>query len=160
MYGHLGDSAVGSSPTECECRSMGGVDSLAIAAPEGLIDPWLKSVSFWNGDKPVVVLTYYATHPQSYYGEGDVTSEFVGLARSAREKALGDLPHIHFNGAGGNVAAGKYNDGSPEMRPILANRMEKAMQQAWEKTSKTTLLRLVFRRDPWKNPWMDFSRAD
>ena len=37
-------------------------DSLAIAAPEGLIDPWLKSVSFWDGDSPIAVLTYYATH--------------------------------------------------------------------------------------------------
>lgn len=114
-------------------------DSLAIAAPEGLIDPWLRSVSFWNGDQPIVVLTYYATHPQSYYGEGDVTSEFVGLARAAREEALGDLPHIHFNGAGGNVTAGKYNNGSPEMRPVLTSRMEKAMQQAWEQQRKTPI---------------------
>lgn len=111
-------------------------DSLAIAAPEGLIDPWLKCLSFWDGDDPVVVMTYYAVHPQSYYGKGDVSAEFVGLARSAREKALGNIPHIHFNGAGGNVAAGKFNDGSPEMRPILASRMEKAMKQAWEATAK------------------------
>ena len=55
-------------------------DPKAIAAPEGVIDPWLKSVSFWNGDRAVAVLTYYATHPQSHYGKGDVTCEFVGLA--------------------------------------------------------------------------------
>ncbi|MDA0195156.1 MAG: hypothetical protein O2887_08395 [Bacteroidetes bacterium] len=114
-------------------------DSLAIAAPEGLIDPWLKSVSFWDGDNPIAVLTYYATHPQSYYGEGDVTSEFVGIAREARQKTLEGLPHIHLNGASGNVAAGKYNDGSVEMRPILANRMELAMKKAWENTQKTPL---------------------
>lgn len=112
-------------------------DPEAIAAPEGLIDPWLKSVSFWNGDQALAVLTYYATHPQSYYGKGEVTSEFVGIARAARERALNDLPHIHFNGAGGNVAAGKYNDGSKERRPVLAKRMETAMQTAWEQTKKT-----------------------
>ncbi|MDF9798904.1 hypothetical protein OKW21_004167 [Catalinimonas alkaloidigena] len=114
-------------------------DSLAIAAPEGLIDPWLKSVSFWQDDTPLAVLTYYAVHPQSYYGEGDVTCEFVGIARNEREKALGGLPHIHFNGAGGNVAAGKYNDGSVERRPILAKRMEEAMRQAWENIDKFPL---------------------
>lgn len=110
-------------------------DSAAIAAPEGLIDPWLKCVSFWNNDQPLAVMTWYATHPQSYYGEGDITSEFVGLARRAREETT-RIPHIHFNGAGGNVAAGKYNDGSKEMRPVLASRMEAGMKGAWENTKK------------------------
>lgn len=104
----------------------------AIAAPEGVIDPYLRCVSFWNGSKPICCLTYYACHPQSYYGKGDVTAEFVGLARAQREKALADLPHIHFNGAGGNVAAGKYNDGSPEMRPVLTDRLVAGMKAAWE----------------------------
>ncbi len=106
----------------------------AIAAPEGTIDPVLTLVSFWNNDQPIACLTYYATHPQSYYGKGDVTSEFVGIARSQREKMLNGLPHIHFNGASGNVAAGKYNDGSPENRPVLAARMADGMKKAWETT--------------------------
>jgi hypothetical protein len=114
-------------------------DPEAVAAPEGLIDPWLKSISFWNEDRPVAVLTYYACHPQSYYGQGEVTCEFVGIARNAREKALGNLPHVHFNGAGGNITAGKYNDGSVERRPILAQRVETAMQGAWENTVKTPI---------------------
>lgn len=114
-------------------------DSAARAAPEGLIDPWLKCVSFWNGEVPVAAMTYYATHPQSYYGQGDVTCEFIGIARNAREATLNGLPHIHFNGAGGNIAAGKYNDGSPEMRPVLAQRVEKAMQNAWNNTKRTVI---------------------
>ena len=108
----------------------------AIAAPEGVIDPYLQAISFWQGDEPLAVLTYYATHPQSYYGQGDVTSEFVGLARAAREKALPEVAHVHFNGASGNVAAGKYNDGSTRLRPILAARMEAGMRAAWEATVK------------------------
>lgn len=107
----------------------------AIAAPEGVIDPWLRSLSFYNGDKVLAVLTYYATHPQSYYGQGDVTSEFVGIARSMREKQVPSL-HVHFNGASGNVAAGKYNDGSREMRPVLARRMAEGMRHAWENTRR------------------------
>ena len=114
-------------------------DPIAIAAPEGLIDPWLRCVSFWQEETPLAVLTYYATHPQSYYGQGDVNPEFVGMARKAREQALNDLPHIHFNGAGGNVAAGKYNDGSPDLRPILAGRMEAGMKQAWEQSQKVPI---------------------
>lgn len=79
-------------------------------------------------------MTYYATHPQSYYGQGDVTCEFIGIARNAREKEMNGVPHIHFNGAGGNIAAGKYNDGSEAMHPVLAERVEKDMRAAWEQT--------------------------
>jgi hypothetical protein len=114
-------------------------DPEGIAAPEGVIDPILRMLSFWNGDHPIVCLSYYATHPQSYYGKGDVTAEFVGLARAQREKDLGGLLDVHFNGAGGNVAAGKYNDGSPEMRPVLAQRVADGLRKAWEATQKTPL---------------------
>lgn len=108
----------------------------AQAAPEGVIDPMLKLISFWHEQTPLVCLTYYATHPQSYYGLGDVTAEFVGLARAQRERELSGLPHVHFNGASGNVAAGKYNDGSPENRPVLTQRMAEGMRKAWEATTK------------------------
>src|SRR6185503_1607929 len=47
---------------------------------------------------------------------GAVSADFVGLARSHREKAEPTWAHVHFNGAGGNVAAGKYNDGSEPNR--------------------------------------------
>ena len=110
-------------------------DSAAIAAPEGLIDPWLRSVSFWQHDVPLVNLNYYTTHPMSHYGQGDVSSDFVGIAREARQHQLG-ISQIYFSGAGGNITAGKYNDGSPERRYILADRVEQAMTQAWETSTK------------------------
>lgn len=122
-------------------------DPAAIAAPEGLIDPWLKSVSFWNEDQAIVVLNYYATHPMSHYGKGDVSSDFVGIARDAREKQIG-VPHIYFTGGSGNITAGKYNDGSPERRFLLADRMENAMRLAWEQTEKTPVSKSDL---DWKN---------
>lgn len=111
----------------------------ALAAPEGVIDPMLKMLTFFDQDQPLVALSYYATHPQSHFGKGDVTSEFVGLARAEHEKTLGGLTLVHFNGAGGNVAAGKYNDGTPEMRVVLTERMSDAMRRAWESTEKQPL---------------------
>jgi hypothetical protein len=111
----------------------------AVAAPEGVIDPRVRVLSFWNGDRPLAVLSYYATHPQSYYGEGGVSYDFVGMARALREQALPGVPHIHFNGAAGNVAAGKYNDGSPANRPALAGRLADGMKAAWESTARTPL---------------------
>ncbi|HQU42942.1 MAG: hypothetical protein B7Z73_11750 [Planctomycetia bacterium 21-64-5] len=106
------------------------------AEPEGVIDPDCRLISFWDGDRPIASVTYYTTHPQSYYGAGGVSADFVGMARSLREKALPDAMHVHFNGASGNVTAGKYNDGSREMRPVLAERLAAGMQKAWENTKK------------------------
>lgn len=109
----------------------------AVAAPEGVVDPWVQSTSFWDGNKPVAVITYYATHPQSHYGNGGISWEFVGMARAMREKAVPGAAHIHFNGASGNVAAGKYNDGAPEKRALLAQRLALGMAAAWDATAKT-----------------------
>lgn len=111
-------------------------DEAIRAEPEGVIDPDVRLVSFWDGDKPLVSITYYATHPQSYYGQGGVSADFPGLARSLREKALPEIAHVHFNGAGGNVTAGKYNDGSKPLRGALAERLAAGMQKAWENTKK------------------------
>jgi hypothetical protein len=58
------------------------------------------------------------------------------------------VPHIYFSGAGGNIAAGKYNDGSPERRSVLAEQVKKAMDQAWKRVKKTPLSQSDF---DWKN---------
>ncbi len=120
-------------------QSSGGRNPAAREAPEGTIDPLVRMVSFWNEDKPLAVLTYYATHPQSYYGRGGVNWDFVGIARKMREDGLAGLPHIHFDGAGGNVAAGKYNDGSEEKRPLLARRLAEGMKLAWQSQKKSPI---------------------
>ena len=82
--------------------------------------PSLSLVSLWNGERPVAVLSYYATHPQSYYRTGLPNPDFPGLARFLRQLAVPAALHVHFTGAGGNIGAGKYNDGSPENRLALA----------------------------------------
>jgi len=106
--------------------------------PEGVIDPKLKLVTFWNGDQAIAALSYYATHPQSYYRTGKANPDFPGLARNQSEQIQG-VPHIHFNGAGGNITAGKYNDGSPENRQILADRLAGAFRRAWASTRKQAI---------------------
>lgn len=106
--------------------------------PEGVIDPKLKLVTFWNGGQAIAALSYYATHPQSYYRTGKANPDFPGLARNHSEQIQG-VPHIHFNGAGGNITAGKYNDGTPENRQILADRLSGAFRRAWASTKKAPL---------------------
>jgi hypothetical protein len=111
-------------------------DPAVRAEPEGLIDPELSMVSFWSTNKPIAVLTYYAVHPQSYYRTGIANPDFPGVARFFRQLAVPSALHVHFNGAGGNLGAGKYNDGSPENRLILAERLADGMKRAWESTER------------------------
>ncbi len=109
------------------------------AEPDGVIDPELTSISFWNGDQPLSVLTYYACHPQSYYRTGVPSPDFPGIARFIRGQDVPDALHVHFNGAGGNIGAGKYNDGNKANRMILARRMAEGMKKAFESTNKTAV---------------------
>ncbi|HEY3787817.1 MAG TPA: hypothetical protein VGL71_03135 [Urbifossiella sp.] len=109
-------------------------DPVLRAEPEGVIDPEVSLLSFWNCERPVAVLSYYACHPQSYYRTGIPSPDFPGIARFIRGQAVSDALHVHFNGAGGNIGAGKYNDGNKENRLVLAQRLAAGMKQAWEKT--------------------------
>ena len=118
------------------------------AEPEGLIDPYLKTVSFWNGDRAVAALHYYACHPMSYYGDGHATPDFCGLAREKRRADDPQIMQMYFDGCGGNIAAGKYNDGSPAMRPILRDRIYDAMVAAWKATKKHPITQYVWRSEP------------
>lgn len=113
-------------------------DPAAHEAPEGTIDPLVKLVMFYNGDKPIAALTYYATHPQSYYRTGKANPDFPGIARNMRQEVTG-VPHIHFNGASGNVTAGKYNDGAVENRQILADRLANGMETAFKEVKKSPI---------------------
>ncbi|MEZ6128676.1 MAG: hypothetical protein R3C59_08325 [Planctomycetaceae bacterium] len=94
-----------------------------IAMPEGLIDPILKTVAFYDGTEKIAACHYYATHPMSMYGKGHVSSDFPGLARKQRQKDEPRCAHLYFTGCGGNIAAGKYNDGSAEARDGLIQRV-------------------------------------
>ena len=130
---------IGSNGLSRATRYSSCKDSSLRAEPEGLIDPMISLISFWNNDQPVAVLSFYATHPQSYYRTGVVNPDFPGIARFYRQLAVPQALHIHFNGAGGNITAGKYNDGSPENRRILAERLADGMKRAWESTHKESI---------------------
>ncbi|HIA17964.1 MAG TPA: hypothetical protein EYN70_00835 [Planctomycetaceae bacterium] len=125
--------------------SNSGGNAAYAAADDGLIDPWLKTISFWNESKPLLALHAYATHPMSYYGRGGVTSDFVGLAREKRRRDDFSVGQIYVSGCSGDVTAGKYNDGSPDNRPVLAERMYQAMKKSWESTKKSPLRTVGFR---------------
>lgn len=115
--------------------------------PDGQIDPMLKTIGFWNGGKKLASLHYYATHPMSFYGDGMVTHDFVGIARERRTSDE-NVPHIYFTGCGGNIAAGKYNDGSKEARVHLGERIYAAMIESEKQPRRVPLTRIEWRAKP------------
>lgn len=103
--------------------------------PVGVIDPWLKTVAFYDGRDKVAACYYYAVHPISFCcQEGHVTSEFVGHARRLKEQHdAPDCTHLYFTGCAGNINTGKYNNSShQENRQVLTQRLFDAMEQASE----------------------------
>jgi hypothetical protein len=129
-------------------RTSATRDAFARGRPEGTIDPWLKTLSFWDGEQPVAALSCYATHPMSYYGKGGVSSDFPGLARKRRQADDPAVAQMYVSGCSGNVTAGKYNDGSPANRAVLADRLYQAMTAAWKATRRQPLQEITFRSVP------------
>jgi hypothetical protein len=113
--------------------------------PEGLIDPKLRTIAFYDGNRRLAACHYYATHPMSYYGDGRVSSDFVGLARKRMQQADADCLHLYFTGCAGNIAAGKYNDGTPQSRRELTDRMFVALQASAAKLEPRPLRSLAWR---------------
>ena len=114
-------------------------------APEGLIDPWLRTLSFWDGERPVAALTSYAVHPMSYYGGGAVSADFPGLARARRQRETPDVFQIYLSGCAGDVTAARYNNGDDTSRQALAGRLVDAMSRAWAQTRRAPLEKMETR---------------
>ncbi len=125
--------------------SRSATNPQAAAADEGDIDPWLRTLSFWDGERPICALHSYAVHPMSRYGQGIVSIDFVGLAREKFQSSHPEVFAIYASGAAGNVTAGKYNDGSDASREGLIQRLHTAMEASWQQTQRHELQSLTFR---------------
>lgn len=112
------------------------------ALPEGKVDPLLRAIAFYDGDERILTSHYYATHPMSYYRDGRVSSDFCGLARKRRQADTPGCLQLYFSGCAGDVAAGKYNDGSRAARVELTDRIYDAMLAA-EQALKVEPLQVV-----------------
>jgi hypothetical protein len=127
-------------------RTSRTASAVARAAEEGLVDPWLKTLSFWDGETALAAISVYAVHPMSYYGSGEVSADFPGLARARRQAETPGVLQVYASGCSGNVTAGKYNDGARATRAVLADRLHAAMKAAWETTRRHPLERVAFRQ--------------
>ncbi|MFN9717452.1 MAG: hypothetical protein ACK58L_02090 [Planctomycetota bacterium] len=128
----------GSACTDAKLRDL----------PEGLIDPFLKTVAFFDGDQKVLACHYYAVHPMSYYGDGRASSDFAGLARKRRQDDEPGTTHLYFTGCSGNIAAGKYNDGSKPMRAVLTQRVYDGIVASESALQRESIRKIEWRATP------------
>jgi len=122
-------------------------DAEVRAEPEGQIDPWLKTITFYNEDEKLAVLHYYAVHPSSYEDRW-VSPDFSGLAREQRIRENGGVPHLFFTECAGDITAGKYNDGARELRQIFTERLHAAMLQSEAAPDRRSLTQWHWRSVP------------
>ncbi len=113
--------------------STGGSNPELAALPEGSIDPFIKTISLAAGERPLVRLHYYATHPQTFCCDGRISGDFVSAAREALEKEEGVF-QIYFTGCAGDVTVGKYNNHSDDARAGLALRLGQGLRASIEST--------------------------
>ncbi|MBC8353802.1 MAG: hypothetical protein H8E66_17520 [Planctomycetes bacterium] len=119
--------------------------------PEGLIDPWVRTVSLEEGDRPVAQLHYYASHPQSFYGDGRASSDVPGIIREQLEKDTGAF-QLYLTGCGGDVAFGKYNDGSRAARSELVARLQAGIEKSITSITRETAAPLKWSVDSMSFP--------
>ena len=127
--------------------SSSGREPLFRDAETGLIDPKLRTLSFWNSEQCLLEYHTYATHPMSYYGRGEVTSDFVGLARERRRRDDRRVAQVYASGCSGDVTAGKFNDGTPESRRKLTDRLYEAMCHSSDHIQRIPMEQLTFRNE-------------
>jgi hypothetical protein len=87
----------------------------------------------------------------SYYCDGRVSADFCGLARQKFQDET-KVFQVYFNGCGGNVTAGKYNDGAKENRATLRDRIYSGMKRSWEEQKKQPVKGWDWRFEPVKLP--------
>lgn len=108
-------------------RGSGVTDPRLQEAPEGLIDPWVRTLSILDGESIIAQIHYYAMHPQSFYGDERISYDVPGIARQRLQEETGVF-QIYFTGCGGNIAMGKYNDATRPARDALSDRLYQALR--------------------------------
>jgi len=112
------------------------------AEPEGVIDPiGFAGESMETASRPGGGISYYATHPQSYYRTGIPNPIFRDSAFPSAVQC-GRVAHS-FTGAGAISAAGKYNERLAREPANLAERNGRRHAPRLESTKRQPIAPLV-----------------
>ena len=99
----------------------------ARAEPEGTIDPYVRLVSFWDGDTPLVSLTYYASHPQSQLAAQKMRPDlFVCMAAYGDHGPGYICTNVAYSQGGYEV--GSPSNTAPEVEDVLMSAMRDLLE--------------------------------
>lgn len=77
--------------------------------PEGVFDPYLRTIGFFGNDEQVIcALHYYASHPMAAYMRNMVSADVPGVALNSVAERYRNNNNVYITGCGGNVTFGKY----------------------------------------------------
>jgi hypothetical protein len=110
--------------------------------PEGKIDPWIRTITLFDGAAPLVRMHYYACHPENSKSNGKVLPDMFGPLRARLEREEG-IPHLYFAACGGNVGLGKYHVPDPEQcRAGAVERLTAGIHDAIRTTERAPVSRI------------------
>ncbi len=104
-------------------------------APAGLIDPFVRTISFHDdNDKPIFIFSNLAVHPTAYGGGKTlkVSPDFPYIAENKLKSEFGDdLIMAYWQGCAGNSNSGKFvKEGSEEEVIEIGGRFYSAISSA------------------------------
>ncbi|MCC6422006.1 MAG: hypothetical protein IT447_00865 [Phycisphaerales bacterium] len=119
----------------CKIRWSVCQDAAIRDRPEGLIDPMLNQIVFYDHQQvPMVCLNFYASHPQVSDRRRMISADTIGVAMDLFEKSHPEIFPIYFTGCAGDITAGKYTTlDRPRNRLVFGVRLYDAMQEALAK---------------------------
>ena len=115
------------------------------AQPEGKIDPWIRTITLFNQETPLIRMHYYACHPENSMSNGKVLPDVFGPLRARLEKEEG-IPHLYFAACGGNVGMGKYHiPSAEECRAGAIDRIAAGIHEAIRSTQKVPITEIEWK---------------
>ena len=129
---------------QCQVRWSVCRDPVVRNAPEGVIDPLLDQIVFYDtAGEPFTCLSFYACHPQVSNGRRLWSGDTVGVALELFEQTYPHVFPIYFTGCAGDITAGKYTTlNRPRNRLLFGLRLFDGMAAAFDKSRPEPLHRI------------------
>ena len=121
-------------------------DAAVRAEPEALMEPCLRTLSFWYRDHRLSARYYYATHPMNNRGNGRISTDFCGLTMRKRQEDNPGVSHVYSNGCVGiarqmHRPLARQSFGNAQARLHLNDAIweSRSRRTYWESICETTM---------------------
>jgi len=131
------------------------------SAPEGLIDPMLRTIAFKNNQDEIIAgMSFYACHPQAGTSGEKFSAEAPGNALERLSRRSKNGFQMYLTGAAGNITAGKYSlpDNPEKNVSVLGERLYNAIKRNMRNLQWEAAVNLEWSEVSFKFPFRKFDR--